>query len=81
MIYMTDTVLGADLFISGARVSNPGQTAIFANNVEVKANLMIGFRSVGENSAEAVRFQRITEGFRSDGLVDFTTARVDANFI
>jgi hypothetical protein len=81
MIYMADAVLGADLFISGARVINPGQTAIFADNVEVKGNVQIGLRSIGENSAAAARFQRITEGFESDGLVDFTTARVGGNFM
>lgn len=81
MIYMNDAVLGADLYFMGARVSNPGGVAISAASVSVKGNVLIGPRSIGENSAAAVRFQRVSAGFETDALVDFSAARVDGSFV
>jgi len=79
MIYLSDAVLGADLALMGARVSNPGQAAILAYGIEVKGNLLIGSRSVGENSSVARHFGKVSQGFQADGLVEFGAAHVGAN--
>ena len=81
MIYLADASIGADLFMSGARVVNPGQVALIANNLDVKGNVLMGYRSIGENSAAAASYQRISTGILFAGLVDFTTARVGGNFV
>jgi len=81
MIYLDDAVLGADLDMMGARVSNPGQAAILADGIDVKGNVLIGYRSVGENSSVARHFEKVSQGFQADGLVDFGAAHVGANFV
>lgn len=81
MIYLDDAVLGADLFLMGARVSNPGQAAILADGIDVKGNVLIGVRSIGENSSVARHFQKVSQGFQADGLVDFGAAHVGANLV
>jgi hypothetical protein len=81
MIYLDDAVLGADLDMMGARVSNPGQAAILADGIDVKGNLLIGYRSVGENSSVARHFGKVSQGFQADGLVEFSAAHVGANFV
>jgi hypothetical protein len=81
MIYLDDAVLGGDLGLMGARVSNPGQTAIHADGIDVKGNVLIGLRSIGENSSVARHFQKVSQGFETDGLVEFNAAHVGANFV
>ncbi len=81
MIYLNDAVLGADLDLMGARINNQGKSALIADGIDVKGNVLIGSRSIGENSAAAASFGRISAGFQTDGLVEFTTARVGGNFV
>jgi hypothetical protein len=81
MVYLNGAVLGADLIMIGARIINPGKVALSAGSIEVKGNVDLGFNGGGESSAEAARFQRISSGFESDGLVDFSTARVGSSFV
>ena len=81
MIVLSDAVLGADLDLMGARVSNPGQVAILADGIDVKGNLLIGYRSPGENSSVARHFRKVSQKFQADGLVSFDSAHVGANFV
>lgn len=81
MIFLADTVIGADLLMAGARVINPGQIALSAGSVEVNGNVSMGIRSLGENSAAALSFQRVSSGIEFSGLVDFTTAHVGGNYV
>jgi hypothetical protein len=71
-------VIGGDLGLMGARVSNPGQTAIHADGIDVKGNVLIGIRSIGENSSVARHFQKVSQGFETDGVVEFNSAHVGA---
>ena len=64
MIVLSDAVLGADLDLMGARVSNPGQVAILADGIDVKGNLLIGYRSPAKIRPSLVTFGRYRKNFR-----------------
>jgi hypothetical protein len=70
--FIAENTVGGDLNCWGARFINPGNSALSASSTDFKRSVFLG---------PNVLFASGSQGFESDGMVDFRDAHVGAYFI